>query len=433
MYNLLIDLAFNQPHLVTADRLDALSSFLLSQAGWDIEVPDQPEPMAFAAADGAIWSDNGYWVDGGIGIIDINGTMVHKAVGMQALSGITSYDALSRKFTRAMNDPAVRAILLNMDTPGGAVNGAFDLADKIYQARGVKPVEALAADRMASAGYLIGSSAERINVTQTAQVGSIGVVMKHLDISKWNNKTGLSPTYIYAGERKVEGNMDQPLSKEVKGRFQEKIDTIYDMFAAVEERNRGLSRQAIIDTKADIFLGDASVAIDLADDVTTGEALIERMKSKYSAGFSRAHSSTAMEKTTMSETAAPQPAAESGAGTEAAAAAEQEAAAVDTRLIEANARQEERVRCNTILTSEAAEGRMTAAISLATDTEMPAEAAIAALEKMPVEAESTSRLDKLMRTEDNPSLGSDTVDGGEMSASQLILKDHAAATGRKGA
>lgn len=430
MYNLLIDLAFNQPHLVLASRLDAISAFLLSQSGWNIEVPAQPEPMAYAAAEGAVWSQNGYWIDRDIAIVDVVGTMVHKAVGMQAMSGVTSYDAIGRKFDRAMHDPAVRAILLNLDSPGGAVNGAFDLADKIYQARGVKPVETLAADRMASAAYLIGSGAERVSVTQTGQAGSIGVVMKHLDISRWNEKTGVSPTYIFAGDYKVDGNMDEPLSEAVKGRFQDKIDTIYNMFAAAVERHRGMSRQAIIDTKADIYLGEAGVAIGLADDVTTGDALIERMKSKHSAGLSRIKTTTAMEQQTMSETAEPQTAAETEAATTASAA--EAAAAVDTQRVQAEAKQEERGRIAAILTNPAAEGRLAAAIALSTETDMSAEAAIATLGKMPIEAKLESRLDALMAQEEQPDLGAEG-EGGEPTAAQTILTHYSAATGRKGA
>ncbi|MCU7839765.1 MAG: S49 family peptidase [Candidatus Thiodiazotropha sp. (ex Troendleina suluensis)] len=431
MYNLLIDLAFNQPHLVLPSRLDALAAFLLSESGWDVQVPEQPEPTAFSASDRAEWSDNGYWLEDGVAVLDMVGTLVHKAVGMRALSGVTSYDTISKRFDRAMNDPAARAILLNIDSPGGAVSGAFDLSDKIYQARGIKPVEALASDRMASAAFLIGSAADQVHATQTAQIGSIGVVMKHLDISKWNSKTGLRPTYIYAGKRKVDGNMDEALSKEVEARFQDKINTIYDMFVDAVERHRGMDRQAIIDTEAEVFMGEEAVTENLADDVTTGEALLERMKSNYGAGVP-AKPSIAMENQTMSITAEPQTAAETEAGTDTPSAAEQAAAAADTRETETNVRLNERARIKAILTSDAANGRMDAAIVMATDTDMPEAGAIEALGKMPAVISTPSRLDALMADEDQPDLESDEATG-DVSAAQTILGHYNAATGRKGA
>ena len=102
MHELIATELFNRPLLVEAGRLDAMAAYVLSRKGFDVEVPDQPKLMAFSGSDTAVWNDNGYYIDGGVAIIDMIGTMVHRGGFMQALSGITSYSKISRRFQRAM-------------------------------------------------------------------------------------------------------------------------------------------------------------------------------------------------------------------------------------------------------------------------------------------------------------------------------------------
>ncbi|MEW6778197.1 MAG: hypothetical protein AB1405_18010, partial [Bdellovibrionota bacterium] len=94
-----------------------------------------------------------------VGVIDIFGTLTQRNTGLDAFSGLTSYESLSREFNALLKDPAIGAIVLNVDSPGGEVAGAFDLADEIFQARGKKPILAFAHDLAASAAYLLASSA----------------------------------------------------------------------------------------------------------------------------------------------------------------------------------------------------------------------------------------------------------------------------------
>lgn len=453
MHKLLAAELFNRPHLVEAGRLDALAQFVLSQQDININVPEQPQPQAFAAPDSAAYQEGGYYLDSGIAIIDMIGTMVHRGSWMDAESGITSYNAIARRFDRAMSDPNVNAILLNVDSPGGAVNGAFDLADKIYAARGVKPVEALAADTMASAAYLIPSAAERVHTTQTGQVGSIGVVMKHLDISKWNSGIGINPTYIYAGAHKIEGNPDEPLGKEVRARFQAEVDQLFNMFVVTVDRHTNLGDQNIENTQAAIYLGADAVDIGLVESVTTGEALLEDLKTKHGAGRPHFSSTTTLGSQTMTEDSKPEILAQEQGGTtkkavnsnekETLAGAE---AGAETKTptkgaeVEAGAEQSmgasqviasERTRFAAIMNSDAAKGRSKQAVNLATKTDMSADDVIGMLGDMPLEAKGPSKLDTAMASTDKPNVGAEAEVDGELSASDKILGSYRASTGKK--
>lgn len=436
MYEMIVAELFNKPHLVTAERLDALAAYVLSRKNIDITVPDQPKPMAFSPGDTAVWSDNGYYIDGGIAVIDMVGTMIHRGGWMSAASGLTSYNMLSKRFRRALNDEQVKAILFNSDTPGGAVSGAFDFSDMVYEARGVKPVYTLAADCLCSAGILIGSSADKVYATQTANIGSIGVVMKHLEYSKWNEKKGLNNTYIYAGDRKIDGNPDNPLSKEARAAFQAEVQKIYEKFVEKMDRNTNLSEQQIIDTQAAVYLGQDAVDIGLAEAITTGDKLLEDMKTQFGTGRPYFSQTTSMEKQTMSDTKnKPDTTAAKPGGEGAAAAAENEnlnpettaAAAENTQELQAQIgdavdadaiRAEERERFAAIMSSDAAQGRTKSAVHLATKTDMSASDVIAALADIPADAKGPSKLDAAMQAVGSPGIGSEGGDADDAAAKE---------------
>src|SRR4029453_14892345 len=115
-----------------------------------------------------------------------------------------------------MKDPAVKGVVLDVDSPGGSVYGVRELADEIRAARGQKPVEAVANAFMASAAYYIGSAAEKVWVTPSGSAGSIGVYDAHVDLSKFTETMGEKWTFVSYGDNKLLGNPFEPLSEEAQ-------------------------------------------------------------------------------------------------------------------------------------------------------------------------------------------------------------------------
>ena len=99
----------------------------------------------------------------GIAVIPVFGTLVKRAGAIEAASGLTSYGHLEDRIMDAATDPAVRAILLDIDSPGGEAAGVFDLSDLVYEARSLKPVWAVADEEAFSGAYAIASAAERLS------------------------------------------------------------------------------------------------------------------------------------------------------------------------------------------------------------------------------------------------------------------------------
>jgi signal peptide peptidase SppA len=211
-----------------------------------------------------------YVVKDGILQIPVKGVLLHNfpyALGSWA----TGYDYIWRAFQRGCGDYAtgvVKGIALIEDTPGGMVAGCFDAVDKMVALKasvGV-PVRAFAHEAAYSAGYAIATVADKIVVSRTGGVGSIGVVTSHIDISGALQQAGIKVTFIASDPSKVEGNPTEPLSDDAKERIQARIDELYGIFVAAVSRSRGLSPDAIRgDLKAYCYTATQATSNGLAD------------------------------------------------------------------------------------------------------------------------------------------------------------------------
>jgi signal peptide peptidase SppA len=213
-----------------------------------------------------------YEVCDGVAIIPVSGTLVQKLGTMHAWSGMCGYDAIRHKLRIALEDNAVRAIVFDIDSPGGEVSGCFDLVDAIYEARGTKPIWAILTENAFSAAYAIASAADRILVPRTGGTGSVGVICMHVDFSKALAAGGVDVTLIQYGARKSDGNEFNPLAKEALARFQADVDTMGELFVETVARNRGMKASAVRNTQATTYLGANGVDIGFADAVMAPDA-----------------------------------------------------------------------------------------------------------------------------------------------------------------
>ncbi|WP_353285771.1 S49 family peptidase [Wolbachia endosymbiont (group A) of Gastracanthus pulcherrimus] len=198
-------------------------------------------------------------------IIPIHGILTKKPGAFDGFLGMTSYEKIHEEMESALGDKSIETILLDIDSPGGEVNGVFDLADFIYSARGKKRIIAIANDDAYSAAYAIASSAEKVFVSRTSGVGSIGVIASHIDQSRFDEKQGIKYTTIFAGSRKNDLNPHEPMTSESLESLQKEVDRLYEMFLQLTARNRGLSIEKIRSTEAGLYFGEKAVEIGLAD------------------------------------------------------------------------------------------------------------------------------------------------------------------------
>jgi len=207
----------------------------------------------------------------GIAVIPVLGTLVRRSSYLGAASGLTSYHDIEAMAEQAFADPEVRAVLLEIDSSGGEAGGVFDLAQRLRalsQTSG-KPLWAIADEAALSAAYAIACAADQLWLTRTAEVGSIGVVAVHVDESVADAKAGLNYTFLHAGAHKVDGHPHAPLPAPVAADIQADIEQLHTQFIALVASFRRLSVDAIRDTEARVYRGEAALQAGLADQIGT--------------------------------------------------------------------------------------------------------------------------------------------------------------------
>jgi signal peptide peptidase SppA len=193
--------------------------------------------------------------------------------------GGTSTGQFGRDFDAIINDSRFGAVILNIDSPGGSVFGVKELSDKIYNARGRKPIVAVTNSFNASAAYWISTAADEMVVTPSGEIGSVGVVAVHQEISKAEEQYGVRTTIIKAGRYKAEGNFHEPLNDEAREAIQKRVDEYYDDFVSSVARNRGTTAAAVKSKFGEGRMFGAKEAVErgMADRIGTLEAVGVRM------------------------------------------------------------------------------------------------------------------------------------------------------------
>ena len=259
---------FGTPLLIHRPKLDVI----LSVVGQRIGMADVP---AMPSMDMAVYQRPAVAAaPEGVAVIPIHGSLVKRSLGMEAASGLTSYSEIAAMLDVALADPQVSGILLEIDSPGGEASGSFELARRVREVAAMKPVWAVANDAAYSAAYAIAASAQRLFVTETGGVGSIGVIALHVDQSVKDAKDGYRFTAITAGAHKNDYSPHEPLSDAAKTELQGEVDRLYSIFTDHVAAMRGLDLDAVRATEAGLYFGSNAVAQGLADGVQTLDATL---------------------------------------------------------------------------------------------------------------------------------------------------------------
>ncbi|HHI3775507.1 TPA: S49 family peptidase [Escherichia coli] len=404
-------------------------------SGDSLTAGEAPAALALSGDDDGPRQARSYQVMNGIAVLPVSGTLVSRTRALQPYSGMTGYNGIIARLQQAASDPMVDGILLDMDTPGGMVAGAFDCADiiaRLQQAasdpmvdgilldmdtpggmvagafdcadiiarvRDIKPVWALANDMNCSAGQLLASAASRRLVTQTARTGSIGVMMAHSNYGAALEKQGVEITLIYSGSHKVDGNPYSHLPGDVRETLQSRMDATRRMFAQKVSAYTGLSVQAVLDTEAAVYSGQEAIDAGLADELVNSTDAITVMRDALDARKSRlsgGRMTKETQSTTVSATASQADVTDVVQATEGenASAAQPDVNAQITAAVAA-----ENSRIMGILNCEEAHGREEQARVLAETPGMTVETARRILAAAPqsAQARSDTALDRLMQ------------------------------------
>jgi signal peptide peptidase SppA len=324
----------------------------------------------------------------GVAIIPVAGPLFRYANLFTMISGASSYELIARDFTAALENPQIKGIILDIDSPGGEVNGVSELSNMVYAARGKKPVVAYASGDAASGAYWIASAADEIVVSETSALGSIGVV------GMYQGKSGKSAETVEIVSSQSPHKRLDPTSDDGRSRIQARIDSMADVFIGTIARNRDVSVEDVQNHYGggDVMIGAKAVNAGMADRVGSLEGLIAELSSPTSPrteGFFNAQNqppSTQEKKPMDIETLKKD-------HPDLAATLMREGASA------------EKTRLGAILGSEEAKGREKLAKEMALNTDINAIEACQLMACAPVEEpKATTSFEKVMSTVTNPAI-----------------------------
>lgn len=272
----LIDIV-NGPWAITPAMLEEIQGIYATHLrGEKINIPDVEATIGRKLDN----SHEGFEVQDGVAIIPVQGVISKRMNLFTRISGGVSTQLLQRDIAEALDDPKVKAIILDADSPGGSVDGTAEVSEYIYKSRGKKPIVTHTDGTIASAMYWIASATDSIYISgNTNAVGSIGVVAAHRDYSEAEKRSGIKTTEITAGKYKRISSQYEPLTAEGRADIQAKVDYLYSAFVDTVARNRGTSVEQVLENMADgqVFIGTQAVDNGLVDGVSTLDDLIDEL------------------------------------------------------------------------------------------------------------------------------------------------------------
>lgn len=293
----------HRPLCIHPPKLHEIAALLESrQAGEDTEPIDrQPDPVQCFSPGGEQLALDAVPTGGNnafVAVLPLFGTMFqHGGMSMRASGGVST-EQFGRDFSRLAENPSIKTIILSTHSPGGQVWGTQELSDLIYGARGQGTRIVAAVNSMAaSAALWTATAADRVYVTPGGEMGSVGVVVMHEDVSQAEENAGIKTTLIAEPEAKVAGHPFGPLSDDEAERIRGEISKTYKTFTGALARNRGVSRETVVSDFGGGRMLDAKDAVKagMADDVRTFRDVLAKEVSRLRPrGGSKARNSRAL-------------------------------------------------------------------------------------------------------------------------------------------
>jgi signal peptide peptidase SppA len=325
----------------------------------------------------------------GVAVVSIVGPVFRYANLFTEVSGATSIDVLARDFNEALTNPNVRAVLLNVNSPGGEADGVNELSRMIYEARGRKPVVAYVGGIAASGAYWIASAADEVVAEESALFGSIGVVATLRDTRGRDAKAGVATYEIVSSQSPFK--RPDPATEEGREQIQAIVDSQAEIFINAIARNRGVDPEHVQSDfgRGNLVPASQAIVAGMTDRLGTFESTLAALAAR----FQRPKGVIVMDEP------------------------------VTTATAPANTHLEERSRIAAILNSPEAEGREQLARAIALDSDLDPDAARKLLASAPVPKPQTA-FHAAMAGVENPKVGADATPDDDASEIQRILAVH---------
>jgi signal peptide peptidase SppA len=193
----------------------------------------------------------------------------------------TSLSGLATNVTRAADDADIAGIIADVDSPGGTVSGTAEAAAAFAYAATKKPVVAVVNTLAASAAYWIASQASELVISPSGDVGSIGAMIMHQDVSGWLEQIGLKMTLIRSEQSpmKNEAHPFAPLSDDARSFLQGRANAAGADFIKAVAAGRKVSQTKVREGfgQGRVFGAKEAIARGMADRIATLDQVIAGM------------------------------------------------------------------------------------------------------------------------------------------------------------
>jgi signal peptide peptidase SppA len=258
-----------QPWLITTDAMQGMVAQAVAFFDARIQLPEPTRNALLSVVDG-------------VGIIDLHGPLMRQPDLISSLLfGATDMDLVTAAIAEAVARDDVKSVLLDINSPGGTVNGTPELAQAVADAAKLKTTYAFSAGQMCSAAYWIASQCDAIYATHSARVGSIGVMLPFIDSTEKFRSEGLKVEVFAAGKFKGMATPGVPLSEEQRALIQSDIEEIAtDFKTAVLARGRKIPDAAM---EGQSFSARNAQRLNLAGMAKSRDEVIARLRSMHTA------------------------------------------------------------------------------------------------------------------------------------------------------
>jgi signal peptide peptidase SppA len=326
-----------QQWLMTQEALDVLASVALRQNSveeYEALQAQRGEPLRNARR--AVLRGE----TENVALIPVVGPIFPRANLFSMMSGATSGEIIAQDLRTALEDRTVDAVVLEIDSPGGAVAGINELAGMIWDARKQKPVIAYGMHQVASAAYWLASAAQEIVIDRTSPVGSIGVVLQVQDSTARDERAGVRSYTIVSSVSP--DKVLNPADEKGRAKLQKVADDMAAVFVETVARNRGVSIETVLANygQGAQLIGDAAVKAGMADRIGSLDQVIDQLSAEGRAAHNRRFFIMARGPINVSNTQALRDAFKAGHTAEEISIVAVDAAAIETAAKQAGATEE---------------------------------------------------------------------------------------------
>lgn len=193
--------------------------------------------------------------------------------------GAGTYSRLRAKLEALMDNDDVKCIVLDINSPGGDVNGLFECCDYVSKAKDIKPIYAHVTGMCCSAAYAIAASCTEISATDTSEIGSVGVYAEAWDDEEWMKKNGILARIFRS--KNAEKKNQSPFSEEGAKDLQEKIDYYEDCFYTALSKGRAMDKEKCVEDfgHGAVFMASDALSRNMIDSIVSYDELINKLAS----------------------------------------------------------------------------------------------------------------------------------------------------------